>query len=215
MGCGADPKAADAFFKFNVDKQTDVTIDTLGSALDTVLAIYPGNATVFGTNYAKDAFNQSSAATTTAAAAQRRRSAPRSRPAVTTPWSRAGTRPGARAACRSTSRCATTARRARITCANAGRRREDHADARRRRLRRGAERHRCRSAAPARAAPTASRSRTWSRPRQENGTQIGCNNGTLDNGGSRRCRSLGGQDYYVMVKGNARQRLRQLHARRR
>ncbi len=58
MGCGADSMSPDAFFKFNVTQQSDVTVDTTGSALDTVLALYPGNATVFGTNYAKDAFAQ-------------------------------------------------------------------------------------------------------------------------------------------------------------
>ena len=56
MGCGADPHSADAFFKFTVTHQTDVTIDTAGSQLDTVIALYPGSATVFGTNYAQDAF---------------------------------------------------------------------------------------------------------------------------------------------------------------
>ena len=60
MGCGAAKTSPDAFFKFAVTHQADVTIDTAGSdllgGLDTVLAIYPGNATVFGTNYAVDAF---------------------------------------------------------------------------------------------------------------------------------------------------------------
>jgi hypothetical protein len=58
MGCNADARAADAFFKFTVTRQTEVTVDTEESALDTVLAIYPGDATVFGTNYTLDAFAQ-------------------------------------------------------------------------------------------------------------------------------------------------------------
>jgi cysteine-rich repeat protein len=58
MGCGVDPKAPDAFFKFRATQQTDLTLDTVGSTLNTVLAVYPGNATTFGTNYARDAFGQ-------------------------------------------------------------------------------------------------------------------------------------------------------------
>jgi cysteine-rich repeat protein len=56
MGCGAAGDAPDAFFKFHVSRQTDVTIDTQDSALDTVLGLYPGNASLFTTNFAKDAF---------------------------------------------------------------------------------------------------------------------------------------------------------------
>jgi hypothetical protein len=56
MGCGAAATSPDAFFKFSIQHQSEVTLDTVGSVLDTVLAIYPGNATVFGTNYANDAF---------------------------------------------------------------------------------------------------------------------------------------------------------------
>jgi hypothetical protein len=56
MGCGADPLAADAFFRFILTEETTITADTEGSLLDTVLAIYPGNATSFGTNYANDVF---------------------------------------------------------------------------------------------------------------------------------------------------------------
>ncbi|MET0387322.1 MAG: hypothetical protein ABW321_15245 [Polyangiales bacterium] len=56
MGCGANPAAPDAFFKFNVTKQGPVTIDTDGSTPDTVMALYPATTAVFGSNYALDAF---------------------------------------------------------------------------------------------------------------------------------------------------------------
>ena len=56
MGCGANPAAPDAFFKFNVTKSGPVVIDTDGSTADTVIAVYPSNTAVFGTNYAQDTF---------------------------------------------------------------------------------------------------------------------------------------------------------------
>jgi cysteine-rich repeat protein len=56
MGCGAHPAAADAFFRFILSEETQISVDTEGSVLDTVLALYPGNATSFGTNYATDVF---------------------------------------------------------------------------------------------------------------------------------------------------------------
>jgi hypothetical protein len=56
MGCGANPAAPDAFFKFNVTKNGPVVIDTDGSTADTVIALYPASAAVFGTNYAQDMY---------------------------------------------------------------------------------------------------------------------------------------------------------------
>ncbi|MDD9946171.1 MAG: PPC domain-containing protein, partial [Myxococcales bacterium] len=56
MGCGADADSPDAFYRFSVTTQTTVAIDTNGSDLDTVIALYDGSATSFGTNYANDAF---------------------------------------------------------------------------------------------------------------------------------------------------------------
>jgi hypothetical protein len=55
MGCGAAAESPDAFFKFTVTSETPVTIDTDGSELDTVIALYPGSVTSFGTDYATDA----------------------------------------------------------------------------------------------------------------------------------------------------------------
>ncbi|HMI90319.1 MAG TPA: hypothetical protein VK509_03095, partial [Polyangiales bacterium] len=58
IGCNADFLSPDAFFKFNVTQQTEVVVDTADSIVDTVIALYPGNTTTFGTNnYARDAFN--------------------------------------------------------------------------------------------------------------------------------------------------------------
>ena len=37
MGCGASPLSPDAFFRFIVTEETQVTIDTEDSALDTVI----------------------------------------------------------------------------------------------------------------------------------------------------------------------------------
>ncbi|MDD9969628.1 MAG: hypothetical protein OXR73_25510, partial [Myxococcales bacterium] len=49
FGCNDDTVAGDAFFEFRVDDPDgrDVTIDTEGSALDTVVAIFPANASSF------------------------------------------------------------------------------------------------------------------------------------------------------------------------
>jgi hypothetical protein len=55
MGCGANPAAPDAFFKFQLASRGTVTIDTEDSAADTVIALYPGSANIFATNYASDA----------------------------------------------------------------------------------------------------------------------------------------------------------------
>jgi Lectin C-type domain len=56
MGCGASPGAADAVYKFTLSSQRAISIDTEGSAFDTVLAVYPASATVFDTQYATDVF---------------------------------------------------------------------------------------------------------------------------------------------------------------
>ncbi|HKU36870.1 MAG TPA: C-type lectin domain-containing protein [Polyangiales bacterium] len=54
LGCGASAGAADAVYKFHVASERAVSIDTLGSSMDTVLALYPSSATSFDTNYALD-----------------------------------------------------------------------------------------------------------------------------------------------------------------
>jgi hypothetical protein len=54
MGCNADPLSPDAFFRFHLDDPTNVTIDTNGTTLDTVVAVYPVGVAHFGTNYAFD-----------------------------------------------------------------------------------------------------------------------------------------------------------------
>ena len=56
MGCGADPAAPDAFFKFALTQESDVILDTNGSTMDTVIALYHGSATSFGINYADDVY---------------------------------------------------------------------------------------------------------------------------------------------------------------
>jgi hypothetical protein len=55
MGCGANPSAPDAFFKFQLASRGVVSIDTEDSATDTVIGLYAGSTNVFGTNYALDA----------------------------------------------------------------------------------------------------------------------------------------------------------------
>ncbi len=55
MGCGASPGAADAVYKFHLGSQRAVSIDTENSLIDTVIALYPGSATSFGSDYATDA----------------------------------------------------------------------------------------------------------------------------------------------------------------
>ena len=54
MGCNADQQSPDAFYRFTLSAQTKVTVDTSGSTLDTVIAIYNVGAAYFGTNYASD-----------------------------------------------------------------------------------------------------------------------------------------------------------------
>ncbi|MDD9968663.1 MAG: PPC domain-containing protein, partial [Myxococcales bacterium] len=56
LGCGADPASHDAFYRFTLDQQTRVRVDTIGSALDTVVGIFPAGTTTFdASRYAIDA----------------------------------------------------------------------------------------------------------------------------------------------------------------
>jgi len=54
MGCGASPEAPDAFFKFDLAAPATIELDTENSTVDTVMALYAGNTTVFGSNYTVD-----------------------------------------------------------------------------------------------------------------------------------------------------------------
>ena len=49
-----DADSADAFYKFTLAVDTSIEINTDGSAIDTVIAVYDGAETSFATNYATD-----------------------------------------------------------------------------------------------------------------------------------------------------------------